>query len=287
MHTAVIACGVAVLFLAACARVEYTIQPFGEDSEMKLPYGSAIDAARNRYYVTDCPGNAIFVFTLDGEMIAKWGGVAGKEPGQFSHPTGLAVDRNGDVYVADYSNHRVQKLDPDGRPLKVLGRMGTGPGEFKLPYDVAVDEKGYIVVVDYGNHRIQRFAPTGRIVSVWGRKGSAPREFLGPLYVTIHAGLIYVSDSDNHRIQVFTRRGRLVRQWSTHARVYGIAIAGRTFYAALASENRILRYTLDGRPRGEIADTLMRGPKVLTAHPSMQMLYVGNVTPPLLVRYSF
>lgn len=91
---------------------------------------------------------------------------------EFRSPAGVAFGRDGEIYVADAGLNRVQKLDPDGRPVASWGRpcgvscvpgmdafevtAGNGIGEFSDPHGIAVDDDGTIFVADTGNHRIVR-----------------------------------------------------------------------------------------------------------------------------------
>jgi len=81
---------------------------------------------------------------------------------ELRRPEGIAVDRDGDLWIADYGRDRVVKLAPDGRLLLSVGIAGTAPGEFVGPKGIAIDPNtGRIYVADTGNARIQRLAPDG------------------------------------------------------------------------------------------------------------------------------
>lgn len=125
--------------------------------------------------------NANFVYVLDnsaraGEAVRKYdpnsnqpvlrfGTNQGAGPGQFRGATDLAVDdRNGDVYVVDQGNNRVQRFDRDGRFVSEFGTAGRGNGQFDRPYGIAIDKDGYVYVADTGNKRVQKFAP-GRVLT--------------------------------------------------------------------------------------------------------------------------
>jgi DNA-binding beta-propeller fold protein YncE len=69
------------------------------------------------------------------------------------------VDALGQVFVADFYNHRIQVFTDEGDFLVELGSQGSAPGEFERPTDMTVDSQGNIYVVDFGNNRIQKFAP--------------------------------------------------------------------------------------------------------------------------------
>ena len=76
----------------------------------------------------------------------------------FKTATGVATDDVGNIFVADFYNHRVQKFTAEGDFLVAFGTRGSGPGEFERPTDMTVDEEGNVYVVDFGNNRIQKFA---------------------------------------------------------------------------------------------------------------------------------
>jgi len=87
---------------------------------------------------------------------------------QLRRPEGIAVDRDGNLWVADYGRDRVVKLGLDGRLLLSLGSRGSGPGEFVGPKGVAIDPgTGRLYVADTGNARVQRLAPDGTPEAAW------------------------------------------------------------------------------------------------------------------------
>jgi DNA-binding beta-propeller fold protein YncE len=95
-----------------------------------------------------------------------WGS-QGTGDGQFYHPSGLAVDSSGNVYVADTGNNRIQKFDLDGNYITKWGSYGTGDGQFSTPSDVAVDSLGNVYVADTDNHRVQKFDSDGKSNAKW------------------------------------------------------------------------------------------------------------------------
>ncbi|HIM49197.1 MAG TPA: 6-bladed beta-propeller, partial [Dehalococcoidia bacterium] len=75
-------------------------------------------------------------------------------------PQGLAIDGEGNVYVSEYGNDRIQVFDPQGRFLRKWESEGNGDGEFSQPQGLAIDSDGDVYVSDQGNHRILVFKPT-------------------------------------------------------------------------------------------------------------------------------
>ena len=80
----------------------------------------------------------------------------GAGPGQLSYPYDLAFNKDGELYVVEYGNHRVQKFTPEGESLGCWGGPGREPGKLHSPWALAVDSKGRVHVVDTENHRVQR-----------------------------------------------------------------------------------------------------------------------------------
>lgn len=130
--------------------------------------GLAVDNA-NFVYVLDNSaqaGEAVRKYdTASSQPVLRFGTNQGAGPGQFRGATDLAVDnRNGDIYVVDQGNNRVQRFDRDGRFVSEFGTAGRSNGQFDRPYGIAIDKDGYVYVADSGNKRVQKFAP-GRVLT--------------------------------------------------------------------------------------------------------------------------
>ena len=114
-------------------------------------------------YVADSYKNQIQKFSPDGNFETKWGGflgtgLKGDSSGSFNVATAIEVDTLGQVFVADFYNHRIQVFTGEGDFLVEFGSQGSVPGEFERPTDMTVDSKGNIYALDFGNHLIQEFA---------------------------------------------------------------------------------------------------------------------------------
>lgn len=142
---------------------------------------------------------------------------------RFDDPYGVAVGRDGVVYVADGGNaNRVRRLGPSGVVTTLAGgafegqRDGSGMGAaFHTPSGLAVDASGAVLVADAGNHAIRRVGSDGRVTTVAG--GGAPgwldgppglARFDGPLGVAVDAtGRLFVADTYNDAVRVVSHDG--------------------------------------------------------------------------------
>jgi tripartite motif-containing protein 71 len=169
----------------------------------------AVDAGSGRAYVADAGHNRVLVYSPEGSLLAKWGagggdGTAGSEAGEFNHPSAVAVDGAGNVYVADTYNNRVVKLAAGGSVLGEWGAAGTGDGRFHSPDGVAVDGAGNVYVLDGENYRVQMFDSSGQLLSKWGQRGTGLGEFAKPAAIAVGCeGDVYVADTYNNRVERF------------------------------------------------------------------------------------
>jgi DNA-binding beta-propeller fold protein YncE len=179
------------------------------DKTLVRPNGVAVDSKRDRVYVVDtgdreAPEQNVKIFNRAGKRIGAIGGAAGGDFGQFSYPTYVTLDTDGNVYVADTLNSRIQKFDPDGKFLTAIGRAGSNWGEFDKPKGVALDSFGNVYVVDTSWSNVQIFNPQGEILLFFGGRGPVPGMMKNPLSIAIDKNnQIYVGDYLNHRIGVY------------------------------------------------------------------------------------
>lgn len=179
------------------------------DPTIERPNGLAIDKIRGKIYLVDTGSRTsqeqnVKIYSLGGKRIGAIGGAMGGDDGQFSYPTFAAVDGEGNLYVSDSMNGRVQKFDPNGKFLKVFGKMGSAWGEFDKPKGVALDSFGNLYVVDSGWSNVQIFNPKGQILLFFGGRGPIPGMLKNPISLAIDKqNRIYVGDYLNHRIGVY------------------------------------------------------------------------------------
>ena len=140
-------------------------------------------------------------------------GGRGADKGQFDSPTGIAVDANGNILVADTNNGRIQKFSPTGAFLSSMGIKGTGYGQLGAPNGIAIDRTGNIYVADASKHRVEKLAPDGTVTNEW--KGPDPG-FYGPRRIALGSDdSIYVVDQGHTRIVKFSPDGQVLTTWGS------------------------------------------------------------------------
>lgn len=131
----------------------------------------AVAVAGDELFVCDRDEHEIEVWNrADGTVLRRFGS-QGKEPGQFSIPTAIALDTAGSIYVTDTGNFRVQKLSPTGEHLKTFGGPGRSFGRFAWPKGIAVDMHDRLYVVDSRFANVQLFDDQGRLLMFFGGPG--------------------------------------------------------------------------------------------------------------------
>jgi uncharacterized protein (TIGR03437 family) len=273
------AAGLAALSTTA-ADVTYSIQTIaGSDyvgdggtaalAQIGSAEGLAIDSAGN-LYVSDAidhrvrkiaPGGVIT--TVAGTGRPGFGGDGGQaDAAQLKTPYGIAVDADGNLYIADLGNFRIRKVTPGGVIRTIAGggeSVPSGDGgdattaRLNQPRNVAVDREGNVYISDFGDHRVYRIAPGGTIAKVAGTgvRGSAGdggaaawAQLSSPAGLAVDAdGMLYIADSGNNLIRKVERG--LIRTVGTtgalQATPTGIALdrAG-DLYVALTGNRQIV-----------------------------------------------
>jgi DNA-binding beta-propeller fold protein YncE len=206
----------------------------------------------------DCETNAVDpIFKFDrstGAVLANFG------KGVMVTPHGISVDKDGNVWVADFSGnkagtkgHQVHKFSPKGEKLLSLGiagKPGNADGQFNQPNDVVVGPDGSIFVSDGhdaqgmttsaalaeglargATSRISKFSPDGKFIKSWGKIGVKHGEFRTPHALAFDSkGRLWVADRGNHRIEIFDQDGNYLESRYTFGRVSGLFIKGETLY---------------------------------------------------------
>ena len=147
------------------------------------PGGLAIDNENRLLYVTDAEQDLVLVYDADPpfKLIRKLGKPGTEHtstlPGEFAKPVGVAVDQDGNVFVSDTWNNRIEEFDADGNFIRTFGEAGDGPGYFARPKGISIDGDGHIWVTDAMQDRVQVFTPEGRLLIYMGEHGLLPGQF--------------------------------------------------------------------------------------------------------------
>lgn len=193
-------------------KLDVASQEWIDYTGFQFPRGVAVDGEGN-VYVADSANYRIRKLNASGPAAGTWETISagnGNGPGQLKYPSSIATDRDGNLYVADTFNHRVQKRDAGTGTWSDWKKNGGGsgklPGEFDQPFGVAVDGNGNVYVADTNNHRIQMHNAGTETWSGWGYQatiaGQGPGEFSSPTGVALdNQGNVYVTDYENHRVQ--------------------------------------------------------------------------------------
>ncbi len=163
------------------------------------PSMAAIDTQNRLLYVSDVTLDQVLVYDADTLKLKRKIGTTGHNheltaPGDLAKPTGVAVDKEGNLYVADTLNDRIEVFDADGVFLRTWGKNGDGPGYFARPKGVAIDSDGHVWVADGMQDRVQVFTNEGQLLITMGGHGLLPGQY---------QGLVNVA-TDNRRNRVYT-----------------------------------------------------------------------------------
>jgi len=123
----------------------------------------------------------------------------------LDHPRGVVADDQGNVYIADTSNHRIQKYDSTGDFVSSWGSAGSGNEEFNLPAGLAI-YKSVLYIADQNNNRIQRTDLDGNFLEALGSPTCS--DFAGPRDISFdHQGNMYVAEIEGQRVQKLDENG--------------------------------------------------------------------------------
>lgn len=193
------------------------------------PFGVVLDRAGNVYVADAGEQNRIQKITPDGAMTVLAGGTEAFADGAgsaaaFHTPSGLAIDRAGNLFVADTGNNAIRKVTPQGVVSTVAGGGGAGYRDgaaaqalFNGPIGVAVDAKGNLFVADSYNDRIRKIGVDGMVSTIAG--GPAPGFQDGPATAALLdtptglaldlAGNLYIADAQNGALRKLDASGQV------------------------------------------------------------------------------
>ena len=176
---------------------------------MVSPGGMALDKENRLLYVADVELDQVLVYDADSFKLLRTIGTTGHKheltaPGDFSKPTDVALDQDGNLYVCDTLNNRIEIFDADGKFISTFGKAGDGPGYFARPKGVTIDADGHIWVADGMQDRVQVFNKEGQLLISFGGHGLLPGQFQGLVGITTDKNnRVFTSEMFPGRVQQF------------------------------------------------------------------------------------
>ena len=191
------------------------------DLQFKSPGGIAIASSGSRW-IADTANNRVQELNSKDEFVEAIGfgvtngeakfetcttaceaGIAGSGNGQFNKPRMIAVAPNGDIYVTDSENGRVEVFSSTGAFLSILGKKGTKAGEFTQPVSIAINTNGQVFVGDKGKSVVDEFKENNEYITTIGAKGAGNGEFETITGVLVNPeGQLYVSNEGVGKAEV-------------------------------------------------------------------------------------
>ena len=167
--------------------------------EFTYPSAVAYNPVNDKIYVAEWEDNNRVQILNSDLSYYNCFGTSGRARGEFSNPSGLAFDCDGNVYVADSNNARVQVFTADGCYLHEFGKKGRREGMLGLPMGMCMDlSSSVLYITDSLNHRISLFTTDGVFLRNFGAHLNQPQGIVVDQY-----RFVYVSDTQNNRVVVF------------------------------------------------------------------------------------
>lgn len=175
------------------------LSSFGGNLGFYFPRAIALDAQEN-IYVADTGGSKVVKLSPTGEAMLVFG-VKGKERGEFTEPTGVAISPNGTVFTIDPSNRKLSAFSPDATfirdtPIEAAGSVNAPK--------LVLEPGGTLLVSVPEPHLVRRYSASLKPLGEFGGGGTEPGRFRLPTFLARAANDIWVADTLNHRIQKIT-----------------------------------------------------------------------------------
>ncbi len=211
----------------------------------------------DRIYIADTHYSRILVFNKQGDLLHTFGQY-GHEQGCMIYPTDVAVDHEGNVYVAEYGkNDRIIKFNKNHEFIEEWGGSGTREGEFQRPMALEIDAQHRLLVCDSCNHRVQIFDLDGNFIMSFGQVGKSPGNLKYPYDIACsESGTIFVCEYGNCRVQAFSEIGEPLGTMGSPGRApgelyspWGLAVIDpERLVVADTGNNRMIVFPVSTKP---------------------------------------
>ncbi|HTZ62759.1 MAG TPA: 6-bladed beta-propeller [Solirubrobacteraceae bacterium] len=180
-------------------------------------------------------------------------GSEGTGPGQFAYPGGVAIEPNGDLWVSDGYNGRLEEFNKEGAYLRQVGSQGDGAGQFDYPTGLAVDSQGNLWVADTDNERVVELNDEGEYLKTIGDESGAGK-LVRPDGVALDGeGDVWVTDYAQEGLRVFNNEGHYLKTVGAKGAGAGelvepvsIAIAARHVWVADFAQDTVTEFDEQG-----------------------------------------
>lgn len=200
------------------------VDGIGTEAQFHTPLGMCVDEEGN-FYVVEQWNNAIRKVTPQGLVTTIAGGKrvgfadGNVKDAQFNSPTGICIDKNHNLYIADCFNHRIRKITPEGIVTTIAGNGLAGHKDgnvsealFNYPYELCIDAENNIYVIEEGNHTVRKIDYRGMVTTIAGNGKAGYKDGLGtqaqfntPHDIEIDSkGNLYITDYKNNCIRKIT-----------------------------------------------------------------------------------
>jgi YD repeat-containing protein len=196
-------------------------------------------------------------------------GEKGSGEKQFNAPVAAAIDHEGNVWVVDHNNDRIEEWSSTGTWLHTYGAKGTKELQFESPEGIAINTNtaspsyGDVYIADKSNNRIEELSPEGKYIRTFGTKGKEPGQLTAPEGIAIvpagattsaTSGEVWVGDSGDDRVDEFTETGEYIGSFGTEGSGEGqfkgpdgIAFSGEDAYVVDSGNDRVQEFSMSGQ----------------------------------------
>ena len=145
------------------------VRAFGLEGQFKP---TDVVLVNDEMYVVDIKHHKIHVLSKAFGTVIREFGKAGSKENELYHPTNIKMGLDGNLYISDTGNYRIQVFTPKGQYIRSIGKAGSGLGNFARPKGVALDRNSNVYVVDAAFNNVQIFGADGKLLLFFGGAGN-------------------------------------------------------------------------------------------------------------------